>query len=112
VLSLTHYLRPEFPSCHVYHWAKNRSLTVEGFIYQPAEYLPQKIRLYVRAQWIIIAQKKYPATGSILLTIEDTREKFLIYDRLIFSTRLRKPHNFVNPGGLILCGGWPFRIFM
>jgi hypothetical protein len=42
VLSLAHYLKPEFPPAHVYHWAKNRPLTIEGFLYQPAEYLPQK----------------------------------------------------------------------
>ena len=99
VVSLAHYLRPDFPSNHIYRWAQNRPLTVEGFLYRPAEYLPQKTRLYVRAQWIIISKKKYPAPGNILLTIEDAREKFLVYDRLIFSARLRKPRNFGNPGG-------------
>jgi len=99
VFSLAHYLRPDFPGHHVYRWAQDRPLTVEGFLYRPAEYLPQKTRLYVRAQWIIISKKKYPATGNIILTIEDIQEKFLVYDRLIFSARLRKPHNFGNPGG-------------
>ncbi len=99
VISLAHYLRPDFPPHHVYCWAQNRPLTVEGFLYRPAEYLPQKTRLYIRAQWIIISKKKYPVTGNILLAIEDIRESFLVYDRLIFSARLRKPHNFGNPGG-------------
>jgi Predicted membrane metal-binding protein len=99
VLSVAHYLRPDFPSHHIYRWSQNRPLTVEGFLYRPAEYLPQKTRLYVRAQWIIVDRKKYPAAGNILLTIEDDEEKFLVYDRLIFSARLRKPHNFGNPGG-------------
>jgi len=99
VISLAHYLRPDFPSHHIYRWSQNRPLTVEGFLYRPAEYLPQKTRLYVRAQWIIVDRKKYPAAGNILLTIEDDEEKFLVYDRLIFSARLRKPHNFGNPGG-------------
>ena len=99
VISLTHYLRPDFPPHHVYCWAQNRPLTMEGFLYRPAEYLPQKTRLYVRAQWIIISKKKYPVAGNILLTIEDARESFLVYDRIIFSARLRKPRNFGNPGG-------------
>lgn len=99
VISLAHYLRPDFSPYHVYCWAQNRPLTIEGFLYRPAEYLPQKTRLYIRAQWIIISKKKYPIAGNILLTTEDTRESFLVYDRLIFSTRLRKPHNFGNPGG-------------
>jgi competence protein ComEC len=99
VISLAHYLRPDFPPHHVYCWAQNRPLTVEGFLYRPAEYLPQKTRLYIRAQWIIISKKKYPVTGNIFLTIEDARESFLVYDRLIFSARLHKPHNFGNPGG-------------
>jgi len=99
VFSLARYLRPDFPGHHVYRWAQDRPLTVEGFLYRPAEYLSQKTRLYVRAQWIIISKKKYPVAGNVFLTIEDTQESFLVYDRIIFSTRLRKPHNFGNPGG-------------
>jgi len=52
VISLAHYLRPDFSPYHIYCWAQNRPLTIEGFLYRPAEYLPQKTRLYVRAQWI------------------------------------------------------------
>ena len=99
VISISHYLRPDFPPQHIYRWAQNCSLTVEGFLYRPAEYLPNKTRLYVRATWVIISKKKYPVTGNILLTLEDTKQSFLFYDRLIFSTRLRKPRNFGNPGG-------------
>ena len=99
VFSVAHYLRSDFPPHHIYCWAQNHPLTMEGFLYRPAEYLPQKTRLYIRAQWIIISRKKYPVVGNILLTIEDSRESFLVYDRIIFSTRLRKPRNFGNPGG-------------
>ena len=99
VLSVSRFLRPDFPNYHISFWAQNHPLTIEGFLYRPAEYLPQKTRLYVRAEWIIISKKKYPATGNILLTVEDDRETFLAYDRIIFSARLRKPRNFGNPGG-------------
>jgi len=99
VLSVARYLQPDFPPHHVYCWAQDRPLTVEGFLYRPAEYLPQKTHLYVRAQWIIISKKKYPVAGNIFLTIEDFQESFLVYDRIIFSARLRKPRNFGNPGG-------------
>lgn len=99
LLALSFYLSPRFSPDHISHWPQNHPITIEGFLYRPAEYLPQKTRLYVKAQWVIVAHKKYPVFGNILLTVEDHQEKFLLFDQIIFSTRLRKPRNFGNPGG-------------
>lgn len=97
-LLINHQVRPELPFHHIYYWAHNQPLTVEGSLYRPVEYLPNTTRLYVNAQWVWAQGKRYPVTGNILLTAEDGREKFLLDDRIVFSARLRKPRNFGNPG--------------
>ncbi|MCX8012623.1 MAG: DNA internalization-related competence protein ComEC/Rec2, partial [Desulfobacterota bacterium] len=97
-VAMSFYLNPNLPPDHISRWPKDYPLTIEGFLYRPAEYLPQKIRLYVKTQWVIVNRKKYPTFGNIMLTLEDTEEKFLLFDRIVFFTRLRKPRNFGNPG--------------
>ena len=99
VLSINHYLYPKMPPQHISCWAQNQPLTVEGALYRPAEYLPQKTRLYVKAEWVWASQKKLPVTGNIILTIEDIQARFLRSDRIVFSSRLRRPRNFANPRG-------------
>jgi competence protein ComEC len=98
-LFINHYLYPDLPENHVFYWANNLPLKVEGFIYRSPELFPDKTRLYVKSQYIWTFQKKFPVTGNILLTIEGSRKKLLVGDRIIFFARLRKPRNFKNPGG-------------
>jgi len=98
-LSINHYVCPHLPSHHIYSWSNNRLQKVEGFLYRPPEVLPFKTRLYIKAQTIWAQNHRLPATGNILLTIKGCRKRFLVYDRVIFSARIRKPRNFKNPGG-------------
>ena len=98
-LSINHYVCPDLPDHHIYSWAHNRLLKVEGFLYRPPEVVYSKTRLYIKAQRIWAQNKRFPTTGNILLTIKDCRKRFLTNDRIIFSARIRKPRNFRNPGG-------------
>ncbi len=98
-LFTNHYLYPEFPENHIFYWANNLPLKIEGFIYRSPELFPDKTRLYVKSQYVWTFQKKFSVTGNILLTIESKRTSFLVGDRIIFFARLRKPRNFKNPGG-------------
>ncbi len=99
ILSINHHVCPDFPDHHIYSWAHNRLVKVEGFLYRPPEVLPSKTRLYIRTQKVWAQKRIFPATGNLLLTIKDCQKNFLINNRIIISARIRKPRNFKNPGG-------------
>ncbi|MBN2467253.1 MAG: DNA internalization-related competence protein ComEC/Rec2 [Deltaproteobacteria bacterium] len=91
-------LYPDFPDQHIYHYAHNRRLTVEGCIFRPPEFSPEKIRLHVQARHIWIFDKRYPVVGNISLTVRGCEKQFFLNDHIVFSARLRRPQNFKNPG--------------
>ncbi len=93
-----HLVNPDLPPHHVSSWANNHRFTAEGFLYRPAEFSEDTARLYVKAQWIWANGRRYPATGNILLTVQNVSGNFLHNDRILFAAQLRKPRNFGNPG--------------
>ena len=97
-LSINNYLCPDFPNHHIYYWAHNRRLRVEGVIYRSPQLFPEKTRLFIKSQYVWIYNKRFPATGNLLLTIRSCSKSLLRNDRVVFSARLRKPRNFGNSG--------------
>jgi len=93
-LFINHSLCLEFPTHHIYHWANNHRLNIEGVIYRPPELKPDKTLLYVKTQGVWIKGKKFPTTGNLLLFVREDKKIFLLNDRIIFAARLRRPQNF------------------
>ena len=98
VLAMNHLAHPAFPSHHITYWASNQRLTVEGYLYQPAQLSADSARLHLKAQSVWANGKRYPTTGNILITVQEPTKEFLRHDRIVFSSRLRRPRNFSNPG--------------
>lgn len=97
-LNITHLLKPDFPHHHIIWWANHHPVKVEGFLCRPPELAPDATRLYVHATWVWAMDKRFPTSGTILLTIQEVNKEFLLHDHIIFSSRLRTPRNFSNPG--------------
>jgi len=98
-LAITPLIHPHPPSHHLATWANNRPVTVEGFLNRPPELTTDTTRLYVQSQWVWADGKRFPVTGTLLLTIQNMEKRLVRSDRILFSARLRKPRSFANPGG-------------
>lgn len=98
-ITTQHYLAPLAPSHHLSRYVRTRPLTIQGRLYQPQEFVPDRTRLYVRARYLWMHGKRFPVMGNLLLTMGPGPQKFFVGDEVLFSARLRAPRNFGNPGG-------------
>lgn len=97
-LSLTQYREPQFLSDSIVHWAGKGPLAVEGILDVRPEWREKGGVIYLRAVRVFRGRWSSPASGRLVLTIGEGRERFLTGDRIRFVSRIRKPRNFGVPG--------------
>jgi hypothetical protein len=66
-------LHPDFPPNHIIHWAGEKKYQLEGVLYRPSEPMPDKTRLYLRAEKIYLGEGIIPVAGNLLLTVKDRK---------------------------------------
>jgi len=76
-----------------------KKLTIEGLVRSPPEVWPHKTDLIVDIERIIDGNRYITVTDRVLLSVGLTDRTFRYGDYIRARTRLRKPHNFNNPGG-------------
>jgi competence protein ComEC len=91
-------VHPDFPSHHLAGFADGRQYILEGVLYRPPEPLPDKTRLYVRGDRILLGEKAAPVAGKVLLTVREGRPDLRYGDRVRFVSRLYRPRPAANPG--------------
>ncbi len=80
------------------HTGKDK-LTIEGLICKNPRVFPHKTFLVVSTTKIIKNGGSIPVNGKILLSVRHNKQHFKYGDFIRAKTRLKKPHNFNNPGG-------------
>ena len=98
ILNLRGILSPHLSPNHITHYVTGKKVVLEGVIYKPPELFPDKTRLYLQAEKIIEHNKITIINGKLLLTIQEKLYAFNYGDRVRFSSKLRLPRNFNNPG--------------
>lgn len=93
-------LYPDHPPNHIVHLAEDRKYRLEGVLYRPPDPLPDKTRLYVRAERTIGGDGSLPIVGNILLTVRDPKNNLRYGDRVRFISRIYLPRPATNPGAL------------
>jgi len=77
----------------------NRPVAVEGVVRQ-VEFRPSgALRLTLSYDSIETPEKQQLCRGLLLVTLKQTSREYCYGQRLRFNCRLRRPHNFNNPGG-------------
>jgi len=92
-------LHPDFPSHHLIHFAGDKRYHLEGVLYRPAEFLPDKTRLYIRGEKIYLEEGSFPVVGNLLLTVKGPNGDLRYGDRVRFIAKLYQPRPVTNPGG-------------
>jgi len=91
-------LHPDFPPNHIIHWAGEKKYQLEGVLYRPSEPMPDKTRLYLRAEKIYLGEGIIPVAGNLLLTVKDRKIDCRYGDRVRFLSKLYLPRPATNPG--------------
>ncbi len=85
-------------STHIIHHISKDKVTVEGIVSENPQEFPDRSVLIVSAQRLIKDGSDIPVEGSILLGVASDQE--ISYgDYIRFTTRLKTPRSFYNPGG-------------
>jgi competence protein ComEC len=92
-------LQPPFPENHVVYFADGKRVVVEGTLIRPPEKTLRSVRLQVEVHEVIKEEIPIATTGRILVSLPDLEQPLEYGDRLRFTSRLRHPTNFNNPGG-------------
>ena len=98
LLYIGRILHPDFSSNHLIHFAGDKRYHLEGILYRPPEPMPDKTRLYVRAEKIYLEEGNFPVTGNLLLTVKDRKSDLRYGDRVRFISKLYLPRPASNPG--------------
>lgn len=98
ILLVALHLRPHFPPNHVFHYAGEGRVNVEGLLYQRPVQSPGRTRLYLRVERIYLPDGLIKARGNLLVTVKEYGGDLRYGDRIRFIGRLTHPRNFNNPG--------------
>jgi competence protein ComEC len=98
ILGMNLYLYSHIGKDHILHYAHNEKITIEGMICDNPQVSPDKTELIVSSFRTVRDGEYLPASGRLLLHIGESC-RFDYGDVIRFTTRLRTPHNFGNPGG-------------
>lgn len=83
---------------NIIHYITKEKVIVEGIVSENPQESADRTELIVSARRLIKDDSDIPIEGRILLSVADTQE--INYgDFIRFTTRLRTPHSFHNPGG-------------
>lgn len=97
ILDINIYLYTPPSPHHIVHFVSKEKLTMEGLIEETPLESPSGQQLTVSIRKIIQANKSIPVEGRVMLTVQ-TNYPRQYGDFIRFRSRLRKPHNFNNPG--------------
>jgi len=92
-------MTPAPPERGVTPFLDGKQLTIEGIVRSSPEVWPHKTDLIVDIERIIDGKRYVTVTDRVLLSVGLTDRTFRYGDYIRARTRLRKPHNFNNPGG-------------
>ena len=98
ILNISFYLYQRPSPGHISNYLSPGKTTGDGIICENPEVSPHKTELVVSVVRIIRDDLTVPVEGRVLLTVRD-QYPFKYGDFIRFRTRLRRPHNFNNPGG-------------
>jgi competence protein ComEC len=98
ILNINLYLYQEPGQRHITHYLGTEKAAIDGIICENPEVSPHKTELVVSVVRVIKDKSTIPVEGRVLLTVRD-QYPFKYGDFIRFRTRLRRPHNFNNPGG-------------
>ncbi len=93
------YLYPASSSIDISRFIDKEKITIEGVVCKAPDVSPHKVDLIVAAQRIIDGALFIPTDETILLSLRLKGHPFQYGDYIRATVRLRKPHNFNNPGG-------------
>ena len=95
-INLTLYQDPG--PTHIVNYISKDKITVEGIVSENPRKSSDRTELIVTARRLIKSNTNVPVEGRVLLSVAINRE--INYgDFIRFTTRLRVPHSFHNPGG-------------
>lgn len=97
ILDVNLYLYAPPGPHHIVHYVSKEKLTMEGVIDETPLESPDGQVLIVAIRHIIEANKDLPVEGKVMLTVRVNYPR-QYGDFIRFRSRLRKPHNFHNPG--------------
>jgi competence protein ComEC len=98
ILAMNGDLYPHTGGDHMRNYVTNEKMTVEGTICDNPRVSPDRTELIVSPSRILRNGQYFPASGKLLLNIGETC-RFRYGDVIRFTSKLRLPHNFGNPGG-------------
>ncbi len=98
ILFIGRVLSPDFPAHHLIHFTGEKKFNIEGVLYQTPDPMPDKTRLYIRAERIHLEEGSFPVTGNILLTVRERHSGLRYGDRVRFISKLYLPRAATNPG--------------
>ncbi len=80
-------------------WAeKGKQVTIEGVVLEPSKHMEDRVRLILRADWLLLKDREKRVNDRILVNVFSEGRAFATGDRLRFPARLRPFRNFNNPG--------------
>jgi len=82
---------------HILHAIGDEALTVEGTVCENPRFSPDRTELVVCASRILRSGQYRSVSGRVLLNVRDSYP-FRYGDWIRFRSKLRVPHNFMNPG--------------
>lgn len=98
ILEMNMYLYPHTGNDHIKNYVFNEKVAVEGMICDNPQVSPDRTELVVSSSRVLRNGQYLPASGRLFLSIRESR-LFHYGDVIRFTSRLRPPHNFGNPGG-------------
>jgi len=98
ILLIQLHLRPHFPPNHIFHYAGQGRVNVEGLLYRRPIPSPRRTKLYLRVERIYLPDGLIKARGNVLISVKEYQGDLQYGDRIRFIAKLSHPRNFNNPG--------------
>lgn len=98
ILDINLYLYPKPGPEHIIYNIDKKSILMEGIIVESPQFSPDKMDLIISSTGIIKNGISVPVNGRVLVAVKG-HYPFRYGDYIRFPVRLKRPHNFQNPGG-------------
>ncbi|MFC1580858.1 DNA internalization-related competence protein ComEC/Rec2 [Thermodesulfobacteriota bacterium] len=88
-----------YHSSDLHSWAeRGKRVTIEGVVLEPSKRMEDRIRLLLRADWILLEGRERRVNDRILVNIFQKGRAFVAGEKIRLSAKLRPFRNFNNPG--------------
>jgi competence protein ComEC len=100
------YFLKTLPRDHLSNLPKNKTLTIQGYLYMPPEVFRYKTYLYLNTDGAIIENLSQKVSGCVRISLRITEEiaksdlNLHYGDYISIEVKLYEPNNFKNPGGI------------